>query len=105
MKYGLSDQVLDKIIQVFTGFSQVKEVFLYGSRAKGNYKKGSDIDLAIKGENITISCLGKIRNALDELFLPYTIDLCIFGTIDNPALIDHINRVGIVLYKVYTEAT
>ena len=99
MKYGLSDKVITKIIQVFTQFSQVEEVILYGSRAKGNYKKGSDIDLVIKGNNITISCLAKIRNAIDDLLIPYTVDLCIFDTIDNPSLIDHINRVGIVLYK------
>ena len=52
MKYGLSDQVITKIIDVFTKFPEVKEVILYGSRAKGNYKRGSDIDLAIKGKNI-----------------------------------------------------
>lgn len=99
MKYGLSDKVITKIIEVFTQFSQVEKVILYGSRAKGNYKNGSDIDLAVKGKNITISCIAKIRNAIDDLLLPYTVDLCIFDTIDNPSLISHINRVGIIFYK------
>jgi predicted nucleotidyltransferase len=101
MRFGLSDIVVSRIIQVFTQFPQVEKVILYGSRAKGNYKKGSDIDLVIEGNNITISCLAKIRNAIDDLLLPYTVDLCVFETIDNPSLIEHINRVGIVLYKKY----
>jgi len=99
MKYALSDKVITKIIQVFTQFPQIEEAILYGSRAKGNYKKGSDIDLVIEGNNITISCLAKIKNAIDDLLLPYTVDLSIFDTIDNPSLIDHINRIGIVLYN------
>ena len=69
MQYGLSDQVINEIKQIFTNFSQIEEVILYGSHAKGNYKKGSDIDLAVKGKNITISYLGKIRNALDDRYL------------------------------------
>ena len=100
MKYGLSDQVITKIIDVFTKFPEVKEVILYGSRAKGNYKRGSDIDLAIKGKNISISYLSKIKNDIDDLLLPYIVDLCVFDAIDNPSLIDHINRAGIVLYKI-----
>lgn len=99
MRYGLSDKIITKIIQVFTQFPQIEEAILYGSRAKGNYKKGSDIDLVIKGNNITLSCLAKIRNTIDDLLLPYMVDLCVFDTIDNPSLIDHINREGIVLYK------
>jgi predicted nucleotidyltransferase len=99
MKYGLSDKVISKIIQVFMQFPKIEKAVLYGSRAKGNYKKGSDIDLVIKGDNITISYLAKIRNAIDDLLLPYMVDLCWFDTIDNPSLINHINRVGIILYK------
>ena len=98
MKYGLSDQVIAKLKEVFKNFSLVKEVILYGSRAKGTYKKGSDIDLVIKGANIDIAYLGKIRNALDDLPLPYIIDLCVFDNIDNTSLLDHIKRVGIVFY-------
>ena len=99
MKYGLSELVIAKIIGVFEKFPLIEEIVLYGSRAKGNYKKGSDIDLAIKGRDITISYLSKIENDIDDLFLPYIVDLCVFDAIDNPSLIDHINRVGIFLYK------
>ena len=98
MKYGLSEQVIAQIKDVFKKFSLVKEVILYGSRAKGTHKKGSDIDLVIKGDNIDIAYLGKIRNALDDLLLPYIIDLCVFDNIDNPSLLDHIKRVGMVFY-------
>ena len=99
MRYGLSNKVITKIIQVFSQFPQIKEAILYGSRAKGNYKNGSDIDLVLKGNTISISSLAKIKNAIDDLLLPYTVDLCVFDTIDNPSLIDHINRIGIVIYK------
>ena len=60
MKYGLSDQTIKKIIDVFGKFPNVSEVIIYGSRAKGNFKNGSDIDLSFKGNNLTLRELNKI---------------------------------------------
>lgn len=98
MKYGLADEVLERIIAVFAKFSKVEQVMLYGSRAKGNYKNGSDIDLALTGEELNLQDLHKIELTLDELYLPYTFDLTLFARIDNTELIDHIDRVGIIIY-------
>jgi type I restriction enzyme S subunit len=72
---------------------------LYGSRAKGNYRPNSDIDLTLKCKNVDLSTLFKIETDLDDLLLPYKIDLSIFHKIENQDLIEHINRVGVVFYE------
>ncbi len=97
MKYGLKDKIVEKIQNVFVLFPQVEKVILYGSRAKGNFKNGSDIDLTIKGENIKLNTLNKISLELDNLYLPYTIDLSIYKNIDNKELLEHIDRIGVEL--------
>ena len=98
MNYGLSEEVLTKICQVFSHHPAIDQVVLYGSRAKGNFKTGSDIDLTLKGKVLNIDHLTVINNELDDLLLPYTLDLSIYKHIDNDNLIEHINRVGKVLY-------
>lgn len=100
MKYGLKDDVLESIINVFTKNFKIKKVLLYGSRAKGNYKNGSDIDLTLIGKDIDILELNNILLELDELYLPYSFDISIFEKIENKELIDHINRVGITIYEM-----
>lgn len=99
MKYGLKDQTIEKIQQVFMSFHQIDEVILYGSRAKGNYRPGSDIDLTLKGKELNQSVIYEVDVKLDDLLLPYLFDVSIYHQIDNPDLIDHINRVGVVFYK------
>lgn len=99
MKYGLKESVLGSINDIFARYPQIEKVLLYGSWAKGNYKKGSDIDLALVGENINIRDLHKILLELDELYLPYGFDLVIFEKIKNEELMGHINRQGITIYQ------
>lgn len=99
MKYGLKESTLRNLVDIFAGHSKIEKVLLYGSRAKGNYKEGSDIDLALIGEDINIRDLNRILLELDELYLPYNFDLVIFDRIENKDLIDNINRVGITIYK------
>ena len=98
MKFGLKDYQIGKIQAIFAAFPQIEKVILYGSRAKGNYKLASDIDLTLVGTDIDLTLQFKIENMLDDLLLPYTIDLSILKQIGNPDLIDHINRVGQVFY-------
>ena len=98
MKYGLKESVLGSIVDVFARYAKIDKVLLYGSRAKGNYKKGSDIDLALVGENINMQDLHKILLELDELYLPYGFDLVIFEKIKNEDLVGHVNRIGIPIY-------
>ncbi len=97
---GLSQDVWQQIISIFKKYPSVTQVVLYGSRAKGNYRSGSDIDLTMKGDGINLKLLNKITNDLDDLLLPYTFDLSIFAQIDNRDLIAHIDRVGKVVYSV-----
>ena len=72
---------------------------LYGSRARGTYKTGSDIDLTLWGAELTHSVLSRIDTELDELLLPYMIDLSIFRQIENPEMVKHIQRDGVSLYE------
>jgi len=99
MKFGLENSIIKQINAVFVKHPQIEKVILYGSRAKGNHKKGSDLDLTLAGESLTLSLQHQIEIELDDLFLPYTFDISIFNQISNPDLIDHINRVGVVFYK------
>jgi predicted nucleotidyltransferase len=99
MKFGLKETTIEKICAVFAGFPQVEKAVLYGSRAKGNYKNGSDIDLTLHGKDLTLNVLYKIDQELDDLLLPYTFDLSIFERLSDPDFIDHIQRVGVVFYQ------
>jgi len=100
MKYGLSQKTVERICLVFSRYQEVEEAILYGSRAKGNHKNGSDIDLTLKGgDRLTLVLLNRIMNDLDDLLLPYQIDLSIFNQISDESLVEHIERVGITFYK------
>ena len=100
MNYGLKDNVIQIICDIFSKFPQVKKAVLYGSRAKGNYKNGSDIDLTLcGGADLTLPILYKIMEELDELLLPYSFDLSIFHDIIDPEVLEHIRRVGVTFYE------
>lgn len=99
MQYGLKKESIEKVNRIFAQYDKIEEVILYGSRAKGNYKPGSDIDLTLKGKELNLKLLNKISLELDDLLLPYTFDLSIYHHIKQPDLIDHIVRVGKVFYK------
>lgn len=102
--FGLPLDAVEKIRTVFALHPEVKQVVLYGSRAKGNYKTGSDIDLTMYGDALNQSILLKILDELDELLLPWMIDLSLYQQIDNANLRDHIERVGTVFYQSKTTA-
>ena len=97
-QFGLDSDTINKIRKVISSHSEVSDVTVYGSRAKGNYKPGSDIDMTLKGDQLSLSILNGIERELDELNLPYSIDLSIYNHIDNRELIEHINRVGQSLF-------
>ncbi|MGE4498366.1 MAG: nucleotidyltransferase family protein [Deferribacterales bacterium] len=99
MKYGLSEEAIRKIQDVFAEFPQVLKAVLYGSRAKGNYKTGSDIDLALFGTELNLEIMQKIEHRIDDLLLPYSVDLSVYKDISNEELKEHINRVGITFYQ------
>lgn len=98
MLFGISIEDIDKIKNLFKQFEFIDKVILYGSRAKGNYRPSSDIDITLFGENLTLSELQLIENEIDDLLLPYKFDVSIYNQISNIELIEHIDRIGKVLY-------
>lgn len=99
-RFGLKESVIQQICAVFAKYPQVAKAILYGSRAKGNYKTGSDIDLTLLGgEELTLRVLYKIMDELDDLLLPYMFDLSIFHDISDPDVVEHIQRVGVTFYE------
>ncbi len=99
MNHGLPAPAVAAICGVFTQFPALESAVLYGSRAKGNFKPGSDIDLTLHGKGLTPALLADIAEALDELLLPYQFDLSIFATLDHAELRAHIERVGVLFYE------
>ena len=93
---GISDNHQDSIVGLFRDRPDVK-IFLFGSRAKGNYREGSDIDLALKGDKLTTNNINQWLEAYEALFLPWKLDLVLYDHIEEPKLREHIDRVGIRL--------
>lgn len=99
MIYGLEDGAVERIRNVLARYPQVDKALIYGSRALGTNRPGSDIDLALFGNSLDLHLVNRISNDLDDLMLPWEFDLSIYHQIDNPALIDHIQRVGRLFYQ------
>lgn len=100
MRFGLQEIAIQEILTILEQYEQVEKAILFGSRAKGNYKNGSDIDLALDGGiTLTRKVLSRIFHAVDDLNLPYSIELSIMADITNPELIEEIHQTGAVLYQ------
>ena len=98
MSYGLDDGDLKLIIDILKSNKKISTAILFGSRAKGSFEPGSDIDIAIKGSELNLNSIIELKISLDDLLLPYKFDIVIYDRISEPALLDHINRVGIRLF-------
>jgi predicted nucleotidyltransferase len=96
-KTGLSSELLQTLENLFSKFSQIQEVRIFGSRARGDYRKYSDIDLAIFGAEIQSETIGKIRQALDDLDTIYEFDLIHFETQTNEKFKRNILKEGLLL--------
>jgi len=99
MKFGLKEETITKIISVFALHPEVEKVVIYGSRAKGNYRNGSDLDLTLTGSALNNDILTKINQEIDDLNTPYLFDISIFRNLNSPDLEAHIKRIGQVFYK------
>lgn len=98
VEFGLSSASIGSIRSVLSWSPRVVRALVYGSRAMGTYRNGSDIDLALFGGALTQDDLLVIDTAVEALDLPYNVDLAIFDAIEDPALRSHIERVGKQLY-------
>lgn len=97
--WGLPAETLAAMRCILAQEPNVQQAILFGSRAKGTYRPGSDVDLALVGENLTLDTLGRLARAFEESAVPYQVDLCWLAAVDHPALLEHIERVGQVFYS------
>jgi predicted nucleotidyltransferase len=96
--HDIPETSVQAIGHVLDGFPQVDRAMLFGSRAKGTHRRGSDIDLALMGRGLDIRILGRIADALDDLLLPYRFSLIRYDGDTDPDVAAHIQRVGLTLY-------
>ena len=96
--FGLSKSSMTILTDIFSKNLQVEKVILYGSRAKGNFNKRSDIDLVVIGTKLNRHIIGKIISEVNDSNCPNTVDIQILVNIKNQDLSEHIARVGQIFY-------
>lgn len=99
MPYGLHTEQLIEIQHTIAGNPNVTEAILFGSRAKGNQRSGSDVDIVLKGDQLTFDDILNIGVQFEESYLPFTFDVILFDHIKESELLDHIERVGANIFK------
>ena len=100
MNFGLRDEDISFIINTFRQFDEIEKAAIFGSRAKGTYKPGSDVDIALWGKEVNFTTIARVHAILeDESPMPYFFDIVDYSTLNHQALKDHIDRVGIVVYQ------
>ena len=98
--YGLLERDLKFILEAISGYSEIEEVIIFGSRAMGNYKKGSDIDLALKGEKVDQRVVRRLSDELEEEYpLPYFFDIVNYNVIEDKEFKHHIDSVGKTIWS------
>jgi uncharacterized protein len=95
--FGLKQIHIESLNQCFAQYPDIEQVIIYGSRAIGNHRNGSDIDLTIVG-SLDFKSLLELENQIDDLLLPYKIDISLQHHISNMDLIAHIEHVGKIFY-------
>lgn len=99
-EFGLSEKTMATIRAIYAQFPQIKRVILYGSRAKGTFRTGSDIDMTIVATpEFDFSLLAKINTLFYNSSLPYLVDISDFSKLTDPDLLAHIKRCGKVIYE------
>lgn len=97
--FGLPETTLAAIRHILADCPAVEKAILYGSRAKGDFKPGSDIDLTLLGDRLDFRILGELAARLEESPIPYQVDLSLWDQLDHAKLREHIERVGVVFYQ------
>jgi predicted nucleotidyltransferase len=90
---GIPPEAKERLLAVLNRHPLVQEVWLYGSRAMGTFRPGSDIDLTVKGEGLRHDDLVGWMVAIDDLLLPWTVDVSLYRELP-PELRQHVKRVG-----------
>jgi len=97
--YGLTERDTQTLFGIFNKFQEVESVYLYGSRAKGTHKSGSDIDLAIMNDGVSEKTIRTIKAEMEDSSLPYFVDITNFTTLTHKEFAEHIQRVGVSFYS------
>ncbi len=98
MNFGLTEQEIIQVKNIFRQFDEIESVLIFGSRAVNTHKKGSDVDLALKGD-INLDVTAKVKAILEEeTNLPYFFDVVDYATTTNPAFKTHIDQCGKIFY-------
>jgi len=98
-RFGLNENIIEDIINIIKQYEEITKAVIFGSRARGNYKKASDIDIALFGDKITHTINAKIYFQIDDLYMPYKIDLINFNTLStNNKIRENILKEGIEIY-------
>lgn len=99
MMFGLKEQDITDIVAAIGNFAEIEKASIFGSRAKGTYKPGSDVDIAIFGDSITFDTVSRLHGALqDQSRMPYFFDIVDYSHLTNGALKEHIARVGMIIF-------
>ena len=99
MRFGLSETVIKELQEVFSRHANIEKVLIFGSRSKGNYRAGSDIDLAVVGRDLDYNQLLDIICEIEDLELLYSVDLLDYQKKKGTPIGDHIDRVGQIFYQ------
>lgn len=100
-RFGLDEKSRNTIEDAIKPFPDIEEAIIYGSRAMGNFKPYSDIDLALKGKNLTDRSVSALHSFLNHAApgFPYKVDVLNYHTLTNADLRKHIDAEGKTLYK------
>jgi predicted nucleotidyltransferase len=100
MNFGLQTQDMNFILSALRHLPEIERAAIFGSRAKGNFKPGSDVDIAIWGEKVNFDTISRLHAHLeDESPMPYFFDVVDYTHLTHQSLKDHIDRVGIIIYE------
>ncbi|MDR3197494.1 MAG: nucleotidyltransferase domain-containing protein, partial [Planctomycetaceae bacterium] len=94
MNDGLTERYRAELRSIFASCSKVERVLLFGSRAKGNFRRDSDVDFVLEGNDLVFSDLASLRGQFEESNVPYDIDILIRNKINNQSLENQINKYG-----------
>lgn len=93
--FGLKDRDIRNIQKALSMFPNITKAIIFGSRAMGNYKNASDIDIAIQLNENNLNTIIKISGILnEEMPIPFFVDVINLDMIKNKSLIEHINKEG-----------
>jgi len=102
--FGLRNSDIEAICKLLQKFPQIEQAVIFGSRAKGNFRQGSDVDIALKGKHLTLQIIAKVSFLLnEETAMPYKFDVLDYHSLEDPTLLESIDKTGIVLYENLSE--